>query len=105
MGDNHVFSVSPDMFFRPANNIVITSGLKVPSCSLAVKSNKNDLDKPKKRRFLIGNILLKNYYVVYDYDLQEIKLGVNIHSKGKAFIKKFKPNHTWSSDNGYVHID
>ena len=32
----------------------------------------------------MGNTFLKNFYSVYDYDWQEVKLGVNIHSKAIA---------------------
>lgn len=32
----------------------------------------------------MGNAFLKNFYSVYDYDWQAVRLGVNIHSAGFA---------------------
>ena len=43
-----------------------------------------DKNHPDDRRFLMGNTFLKNFYSVYDYDWELIKLGVNIHAKDFA---------------------
>ena len=48
----------------------------------------------KKSRFLMGNAFLKNFYSVYDYDQQSVKLGVNIHSKTVAKAYKYDKD-TW----------
>ena len=39
------------------------------------------LDGDDSDRFLMGNTFLKNFVSIYDFDLQEVKLGVNIHSE------------------------
>ena len=43
-------------------------------------------DSLDEQRFLIGNVFLKNFYSVYDYDSQSVRLGVNIHSEKFAKI-------------------
>ena len=37
----------------------------------------------------MGNTFLKNFYSVYDYDWELIKLGVNVHSKDLARSYKY----------------
>ena len=48
-----------------------------------------DKEHPEERRFLMGNTFLKNFYSVYDYDWELIKLGVNVHSKDLAKSYKY----------------
>ena len=55
----------------------------VNACVIDLRPGK-DKDHPDERRFLMGNTFLKNFYSVYDYDWEQIKLGVNIHSKSLA---------------------
>ena len=38
--------------------------------------------------FLVGDTFLNHFYSVYNFDKDTVGLGVNIHSKGKAFIWK-----------------
>jgi hypothetical protein len=38
---------------------------------------------------LIGDAFLRHFYSVYDFDKDQISLGVNIHSKGK--VSMYKP--------------
>ena len=68
MGDNAVFSMKAPVAFRIAKNTVETTGLKVDSCGLGFRHHKDDYKNPKKARYLLGNVLLKNFYSVYDYD-------------------------------------
>ena len=35
-------------------------------------------------------MFLKNFYSIYDYDQQEVRLGVNIHSKDVASIRPYR---------------
>lgn len=35
--------------------------------------------------FLVGDTFLNHFYSVYDFDADTVGLGVNVHSKGKAF--------------------
>ena len=39
--------------------------------------------------FLIGDVFLKHFYSVYDFDKDQISLGINIHSKD--VVKMYKP--------------
>lgn len=38
--------------------------------------------------FLIGDVFLRNFYSVYDFEKDQVGLGVNIHSKGKVRMYK-----------------
>jgi hypothetical protein len=38
---------------------------------------------------LIGDAFLRHFYSVYDFDRDQVSLGVNIHSKGK--VSMYKP--------------
>ena len=38
---------------------------------------------------MIGDAFLKHFYSVYDFDKDQVSLGVNIHSKGK--VSMYKP--------------
>jgi len=61
----------------------------VNACVIDMRSGK-DKDHPEDRRFLMGNTFLKNYYSVYDYDWQHVRLGVNVHSKTIAKAKAYQ---------------
>jgi len=37
-------------------------------CSIHMRGSKESKNKPSKNRFLMGNVFLKNFYSVYDYD-------------------------------------
>mgnify|MGYP001014302714 CR=1 FL=1 len=84
--------------FRDIKNNVESTEQQVPGCNLGIRPSKDDIGKSaKKRRFLIGNIFLKNFYSVYDYDLQQVGLGVDIHAEGHAFIKDFDAKKDWTN--------
>jgi hypothetical protein len=36
--------------------------------------------------YLIGGLFLKHFYSVYDFDKDEVSLGINTHSKDKVQI-------------------
>jgi len=99
-----VFSIKAPVAFRNSNNTVEITGLHVPSCGLGFRHHSDDYKTPKRARYLLGNVLLKNFYSVYDYDQQTVALGVNIHSKDQASITPFVWNETWSEANGYKHL-
>jgi len=42
-----------------------------------------------KNLFLIGDAFLRHFYSVYDFDKDQVSLGVNLHSKGK--VSMYKP--------------
>ena len=69
MGDNSVFVIKAPVAFRNGNNTVETTNLKCPSCGLGFRHHSDDYKNPKRARYLLGNVLLKNFVSVYDYDL------------------------------------
>lgn len=48
---------------------------------------RNDLGGDAKNLLIIGEPLLKHLYVVYDFEKDEIKLGVNVESAGEIKLK------------------
>lgn len=63
-----IFAIKAPVAFRDAQNTVEETGRHVPSCGLGFRHHKDDYERPKRTRYLIGNILLKNFYSSYDYD-------------------------------------
>jgi hypothetical protein len=51
-------------------------------CQFAIAEN--PLDKHNNGNFLLGDLFLKHFYSIYDYDHELISLGVNSHSKDVA---------------------
>ncbi len=52
-----------------------------------------DKDEPpgsQEHRFLMGNTFLKNFVSVYDFDQQQVKLGVSVHSEALAKAYPYK---------------
>ena len=43
------------------------------------------------KMYLLGDVFLRNFYSVYDFEQQSVKLGVNQHSKDHASIQKRDP--------------
>ena len=39
--------------------------------------------------FLVGDVFLRHFYSVYDFENDQVGLGVNIHSEGK--VQMYKP--------------
>jgi hypothetical protein len=39
--------------------------------------------------FLIGDAFLRHFYSVYDFDRDQVSLGINVHSKDK--VSMYKP--------------
>lgn len=48
-------------------------------CQFAIAENK--LDKFNNKNFIFGQLFLKHFYTVYNYENEQISLGVNINSK------------------------
>lgn len=62
---------------------------KSKMCTIHLRGSKESGDSKRKNRFLMGNVFLKNFYSVYDFDQQAVLLGVNVHSKDWARIEKY----------------
>jgi hypothetical protein len=78
--DQSVFELKPNAFLKDDLNKVEETGKEVNACVIDIRPGK-DKEHPDESRFLMGNTFLKNFYSVYDYDWEQIKLGVNIHSE------------------------
>ena len=77
--DQSVFELKSPAFLKDDINKIAENGPEVPACVVDLRSSR-DSDHPDERRFLMGNTFLKNFYSVYDYDWQQVRLGVNIHA-------------------------
>lgn len=66
LGD-YVFELTPATQFRDGKNVVERTDNKVDCCTHLIRK-KDDLSDPKSSEFLIGNVFLKNFYSIYDYD-------------------------------------
>lgn len=38
--------------------------------------------------FLVGDVFLRHFYSVYDFDKNQLSLGINMHSKGRVSLHK-----------------
>jgi hypothetical protein len=38
--------------------------------------------------YLIGDVFLRHFYSVYDFEKDQVALGVDIHSEGKVFMHR-----------------
>ena len=74
---DYVFELNPDQYLYRAND---------HKCFFVLHQCK--LPGKNKNLFLIGDAFLRHFYSVYDFDNDEISLGVNVHSKGKAQMYK-----------------
>jgi len=52
------------------------------------KSDVNNNDE--SNIYLIGDLFLKHFYSVYDFDKDEMSFGINTHSKDK--VQMFNPS-------------
>lgn len=61
--------------------------------------DKNEPEGSGEHRFLMGNTFLKNFVSIYDYDQQQVKLGVSNHSEklAKAYPYKKSDFHNYKT--------
>ena len=71
------FQMSGTVFELPASEYVFVSNPN--KCFL--KIHKNNLPGKEAQIFLMGDLFLKHFYSVYDFDNDKIGLGINSHSK------------------------
>jgi len=75
---DYVFEINPDQYLYKAND---------EKCYFVI--HKCRLPGKNKNLFLIGDAFLRHFYSVYDFDMDQISLGVNSHSKGQ--VQMYKP--------------
>jgi hypothetical protein len=92
--DQSVFELKPAAFLKDDMNRIDETGKDVNACVIDMRPGK-DKEHPDERRFLMGNSFLKNFYSVYDYDWEQIQLGVNIHSKDIARAFAYSRESKW----------
>ena len=52
--------------------------------------------------FLVGDVFLRNFYSVYDFEKDQIGIGIDIHSKDK--VKLYKPGNKAANDAQSIGI-
>ena len=67
---DYVFELNPDQYLYKAND---------DKCYFVI--HKCRLPGKNKDLFLIGDAFLRHFYSVYDFDRDQLSLGVNTHSK------------------------
>ena len=70
-----IFELQPEQYLHQAEG---------KKCQFAIHSN--TLKGSSSNLFLIGDIMLRHLYQVYDFENETISLGVNMHSKGKMLM-------------------
>jgi hypothetical protein len=75
---DYVFEINPAQYLYKAND---------NKCFFVI--HKCRLPGKNKDLFLIGDAFLRHFYSVYDFDMDQISLGVNTHSKGQ--VSMYKP--------------
>jgi hypothetical protein len=77
---DYVFEINPEQYLYKSDE---------GKCYFVI--HKCRLPGKNKNLFLIGDAFLRHFYSVYDFDKDQISLGVNIHSKGK--VSMYKPGN------------
>ena len=75
---DYVFEINPAQYLYKANE---------NKCYFVI--HKCRLPGKNKDLFLIGDAFLRHFYSVYDFDSDQISLGINVHSKGQ--VSMYKP--------------
>ena len=75
---DYVFEINPEQYLYKSDE---------GKCYFVI--HKCRLPGKNANLFLIGDAFLRHFYSVYDFDKDQVSLGVNIHSKGK--VSMYKP--------------
>ena len=70
-----MFELKPNMYLHQAEG---------DKCQFAV--HQNQLKGSSSGLYLIGDLMLRHLYQVYDYENETISLGVNKHSIGEMWV-------------------
>lgn len=75
---DYVFEITPEQYLYKSDE---------GKCYFVI--HKCRLPGKNKNLYLIGDAFLRHFYSVYDFDKDQISLGINTHSKGK--VSMYKP--------------
>jgi len=75
---DYVFEINPEQYLYKSDD---------EKCFFVI--HKCRLPGKNKDLFLIGDAFLRHFYSVYDFEKDQVSLGVNVHSKGK--VSMYKP--------------
>lgn len=75
---DYVFEINPEQYLYKSDE---------GKCYFVI--HKCRLPGKNKNLFLIGDAFLRHFYSVYDFDRDQVSLGINIHSKDK--VSMYKP--------------
>ena len=64
-------------------------------CQFGIAENK--LDKFNNKNIILGQLFLKHFYTVFNYENEQISLGVNINSKDN--VRMYQPGEGDTDDN------
>ena len=78
---DYVFEINPEQYLYKSDD---------EKCFFVI--HKCRLPGKNKDLFLIGDAFLRHFYSVYDFDRDQISIGVNKHSEGK--VSMYKPGDT-----------
>ena len=77
---DYIFQLNPEEYLQEARK---------DACFFVI--HKTDTAETEESNiFLIGDLFLKHFYSVYDFDKDEVSLGINTHSKDK--VQMFSPS-------------
>ena len=75
---DYVFEINPEQYLYKSDE---------GKCYFVI--HKCRLPGKNKNLFLIGDAFLRHFYSVYDFDRDQVSLGINVHSKDK--VSMYKP--------------
>ena len=84
--DNHIFEIMPKGYLLNGQDLDPDF---VDTCIFGVMPLPSLVGQMKM--FLLGDVFLRSFYSVYDFEGQSVKLGVNQHAKEWASMRKRDP--------------
>lgn len=96
---DYIFEINPEQYLYKSDD---------DKCFFVI--HKCRLPGKNKDLYLIGDAFLRHFYSVYDFDKDQISLGVNIHSLNKVSL--YKPGQKaedsqekqWKIDDDYLSL-
>jgi hypothetical protein len=84
-GGQTVFEVKPDSYLFQTPDV----------CQFGIAENK--LDHFNNKNIILGQLFLKHFYTVFNYENEQISLGVNVNSKDN--VRMYQPGEGESLDD------